>query len=422
MRRHRALVAIVVLGVAIRVAYVLVTKDWPLRADEIEYAAEGRFFAAGHPWWSALPYGIPHPSLWKAPGYPAWVGAWYSLVGPSALTVRLAQAVISGVTIVLTWRLGTRWWSPRVGLAAALVVAVHPFAWQYDVGLFPEVFATPLGLLALLVVLDRPPSARRAVLAGLLLGLSLLIRPTAGLLIAPFLVAFVLRGGLRRGVGLTVLAGVCAVLVVVPWAARNHHVAGGWVPISIQDAAAYGTFNDDAAHDPVYPWAWRPLTHRDLDLLRPSAHLGDVELHAELLARARRYVLDHPSSLPQAFFWNGLSRTWDVRRPSHVLQEAQINGRSRPLDAIGLGLEWILLVLALSGLWRLRRRPALLWPLVALALAASVVFTTAAATRYRVPFEPLIALLAASAVLRAPRDPRRSADPPARAAAPAARG
>ncbi len=419
LRRHRLLAGIVLAGLLVRVAYVLATRDWALRGDEIEYAAEGRFFAAGHPWWSALPYGIPHPSLWKAPAYPAWVGAWFSVLGPSLTLMRLAQALASCVTIVLTWALGRRLWGESVGLAGAAVVAVHPFAWDYDVGLFPEVFATPLTLLVLLLVLERPAGPRRAAVVGALVGVSLLIRPTAGLLLAPVLVALALRLGLRRGVALTALAGVSAALVLAPWAYRNHRVAGGFVPVSIQDSALYGTFNDDAAHDRTYPWAWRPVTRRDLDLFRRAQPLGDVALRSRLLQRARSYIADHPASLADAFFWNGLSRLWDVRRPARVLEDAQINGRSRPLTAIALALHWILLPLALLGLWRARRRPALVWPLVALALAAAVVFSTAAATRYRVPFEPVIALLAASGVFTGWR---RSADPPAPGARRAARG
>ena len=37
-------------------------------------------------------------------------------------------------------------------------------------------------------------------------------------------------------------------------------------------------------------------------------------------------------------------------------------------------------------------------PLLAMALAASVVFTVASATRYRAPLEPLLAMLAVAAV------------------------
>ena len=42
-------------------------------------------------------------------------------------------------------------------------------------------------------------------------------------------------------------------------------------------------------------------------------------------------------------------------------------------------------------------------PLLAMALAASIVFTVASATRYRAPLEPLLAILAVAAVAPAAR-------------------
>ena len=48
-------------------------------------------------------------------------------------------------------------------------------------------------------------------------------------------------------------------VLIVPWTIRNHAVDGAEVvPISIQDAAGYGTFNADAASDRKWPYKWRP--------------------------------------------------------------------------------------------------------------------------------------------------------------------
>ncbi len=62
---------------------------------------------------------------------------------------------------------------------------------------------------------------------------------------------------------------------------------------------------------------------------------------------------------------------------------------------------YVLLVAALVALWRLRARRALVLPLLAMAFAASVVFTTVAATRYRLPLEPMIVILACSVLVGA---------------------
>src|SRR5439155_2425347 len=138
-------------------------------------------------------------------------------------------------------------------------------------------------------------------------------------------------------------------VVIAPWTYRNYRVTHGFEPLSMQDVAASGTFNDDAAHDPVYPWAWRRLPTRDLDLWcrgrfarfqcprrYPGPLLSDWELRKQLLRRTRDYVSNHPSSLLKAFFWNGLSRFWDVRRPSRALNEVRFEGRSRLLTKTGL--------------------------------------------------------------------------------------
>jgi hypothetical protein len=200
---------------------------------------------------------------------------------------------------------------------------------------------------------------------------------------------------------MTALAAVVAVLTVVPWTVRNAVVLHGFLPISMQDAAAYGTFNSQAANDPVFPYAWRKDPPNAQSVLNPAHPLGDITLHSKLIHLAVSYVSAHPESVAEAFFWNGLSRLWDIRRRSRALIEVSFEGRSRAVTEIGLYAYWLLLGLALLGLWRARRRRALTLAVLAIALGASITFTVEAGTRYRTPLEPLIAVLACAGVLGA---------------------
>jgi 4-amino-4-deoxy-L-arabinose transferase-like glycosyltransferase len=402
-RRELAMLAgLAALGWLIRLGFVLVLRHHGLRGDEIEYNTEGRFIAQGHWFWSTTPFGVPHPTIWKAPGYPLFVGGLYKLLGSNATSVVLVQTLFGPLTIALTWLLGRRLFGPRVAIAGAAVIAVYPFAWQFETRLNAEALVTPFTLVILLLVLERRATWRRAALVGVLVGAMLLLRPSAVYLVPALAAAWIVATGLRRGVLLTGVAIACAILTVLPWTIRNDHVTGEYVPISAQDQAPYGVFNDDSAHDPKRPWVWKDVTRRDAALiasLRTPHHPSEVQLRRILRTRAWDYVKAHPDSLVKAFFWNGLTRLWDVRRPGHVLYDAQLTGRSQSVTAVGLAMYWVLLPLSIAGLWLIRRRRAVVLPLIAMAVTASLIYTADAETRYRAPFEPLIVVLAVSAAM-----------------------
>jgi 4-amino-4-deoxy-L-arabinose transferase-like glycosyltransferase len=255
-------------------------------------------------------------------------------------------------------------------------------------------------VLALVLVLTaRAVSLRRAAGTGVLLGVLLLIKPSSVLLVAPIAVVWWGTGGARAGTVRLAVTLAAAALVVAPWSIRNYDLdSEHYVPLSVQSAAWYGVFNDDAANDETYPWAWRPFPSSAREIVRVPR--SDGELYRDLNRLAWDYVREHPLSVPQAFFWNGLSRLWDVRRPARVQTEARLENRNRVLSGIGLAMYWPLLALAIAGLvlaWRDGRR-RLVVAVLATALAASVVYTSDATTRYRAPFEPLVVVLAMSTV------------------------
>ena len=398
-RELQLLAAAIALGLIARVVYVLATWDHTLAGDEPEYHMQGAFIADGKWFWSSAPYDIPHPSAWKTPGYPLFVGLLYAVGGKNADAVMLLQVLVLGpLTITLTWLLARRLFDAWVGTAAALVAAVHPFVWQFEARLFAESLATPLTLAVLLLVLDRRPGTRAIVAAGALSAALILVKPSALHILAAVLPAILIGWGLRQGLPRAALAlGVC-VLVIAPWTIRNYVEFDALIPLSVQDAGIYGVFNDDAANDDEHRWAWRALTTRDRDLFDPANPLPDDELRAELRDRALDYIEDNPESLPKAFLYNGLSRFWDVRGPDGALNEVRFQGRSRTLTWIGLVIWWVILPLALAGLWLARHRRALVLPLLAMFVLASFVYIGNTGTRYRAPFEPVMAVLACSTV------------------------
>lgn len=425
-RNHRLMLAgAMVLSAMVVIAYALATRPNELLGDQSEYDTQGRFFDEGKFWWSMVVLDVPHPTAWKSPAYPAWIGFWYELLGPGATKLAIVQGLIlAPLTVLLTWLAARRWFGIQVAAVAGFVIALFPLSWEFFGLLYSEALAIPLTVLILWLAIDRPaPAATRAAALGALVGACVLIRPTSFFLFAVLAAAWIVASGWRRGFVLTVLAVLTAVLVVAPWTIRNAIELDGFVPVSIQDAAAYGTFNDEAANDPVYPYAWRPTPGRVEADLEADPPASEVEFRERLQDLARDYIVDNPESVPKAFFWNGISRFWDLRRPSHALNETSFDGRSRAVTKVGLGLYYVLLPLALLGLWRLRRRLELLVPIVVLAASISVVFTVQAGTRYRAPIEPVIVILACSNLALLPRfrSDRAASAPGGTGSAPAGR-
>lgn len=398
------LATIVAAGVALRLAYVIATQDHTLVGDEIEYDREARFAADGKFLWSTTPTGEPHASTWKTPGYPAWVGLLYILLGEDPDRVLAVQAVVFGaLTMGLTWLLARRLFGIAAGLVAVAIVAVYPNAWQFEVRLFSEGMAAPLTMLALLLVLTATTvTLRRAAVVGVVFGLLVLVKPSSLVLVAPIAVMWWGASGALRGTGRLAITGAVALLVVVPWSIRNYTVdSEHFVPLSTQGAAPFGTFNDDAANDEEHPWAWRPMPSRDRDLLRTVRSEG--ELYEALQQRTREYIEENPSSLVKALYYNGITRFWDLRSLDDALAEVPFHARTRSVATVGIIMYWILLVLAVAGLtlaWRQGRRRLVL-AVAALVVAATLLYTTEGTTRYRAPLEPFIVVLAAAAI--APR-------------------
>ncbi|MGH2952858.1 MAG: glycosyltransferase family 39 protein [Solirubrobacterales bacterium] len=398
VRERWLVVGAMALTSALVLVYLAIRHPIPLLGDMPEYDRYGRFFVDGKWWWSTTPFGEAHPSAWKAPGYPLWIGFWYELLGASAVRVEIAQALfVAPLGVLFTWLLGRRLFTPAIGIAAAYVVATIPLVWEWYGLLYPESLAIPVAMLTFYLFLERTPTPALAAAVGAVSGVGLLIRPSSFFLLAGVAAAFVIGAGWRRGAALTAAAVAVAALVVLPWTVRNYIVLDGFIPISVQDGALSGTFNDEAANDPDYPYAWRAFLVDRQDVLE-GPRVPDPELRQGLLEPGLDYISEHPFSVAEAFYWNGVVRFWDLRSPSGSVNESRGDGRARTVGKIGIALYYPLLALAVVALWRQRRRTSLVVPLVAVALAASVVFTVGAVTRYRAPLEPMLAILAVSAV------------------------
>lgn len=417
----------------------------------------------------SLQAGPPYrPDSVRTPLYPAFVALVYAIAGPRPEAVVPAQAALDALTALLVGAVVARLAGTRTGFVAAVAYAVMPGQIRMANALMTETVLAFCLILATLLFTGfvaggaprAQPAGRRLTLAlacGLLLGLGVLCKPNVVVLPVVYALgaAWAARGTSRRReaiqAGGLVLGG--ALLVIMPWVARNWSVFGRpMLSTAFQDNLARVTAPATLAAargENVAPWTprWEALYGEVVD--QAAARYGwppgdpdqldaaTYELRQSQIATvALEVVLAHPQAalashlagfarswapIEYQFWyeylsgepWSSISVTPDavgqalalVRRGEAgaalaLLIEARWNQLPVLARALwyGWGLAYVVAgILAAAGTVRLARcRPALAFVLVATILVVTLLPGPIAHVRFRIPVVPLLVVLAAN--------------------------
>jgi 4-amino-4-deoxy-L-arabinose transferase-like glycosyltransferase len=410
----RALVGVLLLGFAVRLAFVLWCDETIPYTDYFYYHEAGRLQAAD---WTFL---LQRDTVerfgklnWWPPGYPVFLAALYTLAGPDFRLAVLVQVLLGTAVCGLAWGLGRRAAGPGAGVAAGVLAALDP-TWIAMTNLMASenLYVAWLGLALWLAGRDATP--RRHAWTGVVLGLGTLTRAIG--LGLPLVVAVWMR---RRAPSPAVwrrtvvwLLGACA-LTIAPWTLRNAVVAGTPALVCFGGGLNfYFGHNDDG------------LGYREV-AKTPMAGLADV---AAIDRRGWALGLQHLGRHPLGFVTDGVRKigalfappTYALHANSAILvpdyqsdprlepaaraklarQKAKDEILHGPLALLAAVHSYFILATALFAVvvWR-RRLPAELQLAAWVGLywiAAHVVFW--AQPRFRYPMELPLALLAGFAL------------------------
>jgi len=409
---YRAAVAgLILAALAIRIAFVLATPDYQLIHDAIDYDRHAASIASGHGF--ALSYG--RPTAFRPPAYPIFVAGVYELAGYAdqaarVEAARIANAFVGTGIVALIGLIAFQLWGRRVALIALGLGAIYiPL-----ILVGQSVMSEPLFVLCLLGAIAAVLQSRRypwVILAGVLMGLAILGRANALVLLLPLAIA--VRGAGWRA---PVVLVVAAALTVLPWTIRNYETFDAFVPVSTQFGSALaGTYNSEARADKVNPASWRTL--KRVDDYRPIFNqirsTPEPVLEKQLREASLEFIKDHPAYVGTVAFWT-TRRMLDLAGMDWSIHTAATISATRGPAIAGVICFWVFAVLAVVGAFFARGTPLWLWS-VPLLMYLSVVFLVVETPRYRTAIDPFIVLLAALALARAARYPtaRRRAAPPA---------
>ena len=352
-----------------------------------------------------------HPSAYTQPLYGWFLIPLYWIFGRHWEVVGLAQICIAVATTLVVWQIGRRWLSPAAGLLAGLAVAVHPYLVWHDVHMNREILDHLLAAVAVYLTLHAAEQFgwRRALPLGAVVGLGILgnVRLEA----LPFLLgAYLLwRSRLTRSTLLAsavLLAG--AAIVVAPWVVRNRVSVGCWAVTT--DARALWKANNVNTYETLRHGGW--IDHVPQPASFPPTP-QDVFEHWQRTG----VVLPYDECAQMTMFQHKVISFW-VHHPGEkarlVPLDAQwlwqpnvVETRGRPgaggwLDTLRSSAEPAYMIplylLATAGLFLVPRFLAALGVLL-LGYQTVVAMLFVGETRYRAPWDFVLALLAGAALV-----------------------
>jgi 4-amino-4-deoxy-L-arabinose transferase-like glycosyltransferase len=413
-----ALAACALIALALRIAYGLIANVPNGFGDDVWYhqVANGLIHGRGFsdPFSSidasgARAFGnTGHPiaTAFHLPLFPALL-ALFSAVGLDSYTAhQVVGCALGAGTVVVCGLVGRRLLNEHAGIAAAAIAAVFLPLVIRDSLLMSESLYGLLIALALLATrrLRDEPTARRAALLGVVIGLAALTRSEALL----FVLLLALPALVRKPGTVKNFAIVCATVLVLtaPWAIRNSLEFDQPTLLTTGDGSVFAGANLPSTYYGGLLGAW------DFDgLYQTPAGRHPSRNEAVQSDRWRTegldYMGDHVGRLPVVASVRVL-RTFELypfdprKRASFA---ASYYNHVKASEYAVLPLLLIVAALALFGALRLRRRGVAVWPFAApIALVVLVSLTGYGDTRFRQAADVALVILAgAGATLLAER-------------------
>lgn len=436
----RGLIALSVLDAA-KLALLLLSglgQPWP---DSVGYWSLGRDVAAGDLglWGARLGY--------RTPGYPWFLGGLQWALGDRAL---LATAILQQgcvwlthlIVVLWTWRLSGSRRGAQIAYALCVCSTARPL---YANWVLTETLATfvLVGVSFLLSSTGNAARLRPLLLAGLLAGIGILIRPSLIVLPVAVLAAGLWQArslsGPRNRIAAIVGPALLTLLTAVPWAARNNALFGRWTLVTFTGRELWtASFSPWPGAGLAIPQDGPGRELRDRITAGPkidfnhnwsvagalaNSGLNDAELDRLMERTAWQAILRQPGRAALhavarcLTFWYCREFAPPVNEMGRFIPPTSMSIPSSTREAVLTWAperqQWFVIAGAISGLCvvLLIRDPATLWNGLLLAgLCGGTTLLTACLEiptyRYRLPLEPLLIVAVASVASRLLNGPK----------------
>lgn len=402
-RERRTLIGVTAVAFLVRLTWVLsLDRDGFAFNDSVFYSAGANSILHGNGYLGLD--GTP-TARWP-PGYSTLLAAVYRVFGSDPLHGEILNAVLGAAAVPLLYLLVRPWFGRRVALIAAVMLCVMPGPIIWTDLLVTETLVTLLFLGFFVLATRSRPTWGWAIGLGAYVGLATMVRGEAPIWMLVPLVLWWRAAGWKVSFARLAAAGAALALVMTPWVIRNQRVFDSFVPLALNSSETLW-----AGHNPGATGAQMYPSQELLDRLAAGAEgpARALAVSDGLRDESVRYMVHHPvrelTLIPRKVVallrGDSYAFDWVNMAPYPALGENATWFFGTLADAAWFAL-LALTVVGVFGLGRAVWRRPLMVAIATSFLTALVLygFVYYGNYRYRLPYEPLMMVVAALVVER----------------------
>lgn len=386
-RRYRVyLLAIFAVGLALRLLYVAYSALPPPDTDG--YAGIASNVAAGKGF--SLTPG--QPTAYRPPSYPLFIALFVAMTGKTAAAI-WAQAILQALTVLLAAYLARNLIGDLFALVTAALTAMDPYLLACCSRLMTECFYSVMVVasVAAFVWALRARSPMKYAVAGVLTGATALTRPEFLVFVPGAVFVAAIKGQRRSKALYLVVFVVASALLPGAWGLRNKRAMGEWIFTTTHGGythrLAYNeVFYGEVVAGPAPVWEADSLAEWQARLEAETLGMSEVERDKYHYAAGNQFARQDPARAAQIAayemvgFWRAVPHTATGAAGALLGVFFLVTAG---LAAVGAYVSW-------------RKRPTAVLIVYLLAAETLVHAWYWSDVRMRVPFHPLLAVLAAA--------------------------
>ncbi len=215
------------------------------------------------------------------PVYPLFLAMGYSLFGESYWTIRLIQIIISSLSCVLVYFLSKEMIDEDTAKVSMVITAIYPFFIFFAGFILTETLFIFLLLLSIYFfqMSKKIPSMKNMIITGILLGISILCRPSLIAFVLILLITMTIPSlwlGWKNRFKIIGIVLAFTILTISPWTIRNFYHFRKFVPLTT--ITGYGFWDGNNPYSSGGPCNYYPEGIKGLSEIESDRYLTNATL------------------------------------------------------------------------------------------------------------------------------------------------